>query len=86
MSTIAQMVVKAEEQLGRGLDDDEVFLIGKMVQAEKSDEEILAMLEKPAPPPPAEGKTYRYEAVGSDVRPIPEGTPDEVEEDATGTE
>ena len=77
MSTISQMIAKAEEQLGRGLDDDEVFLVGKMVQAEKSDEEILAMLTKPTPPPPEEGKTYLYEAAGDRVRPIPEGTPPE---------
>jgi hypothetical protein len=81
VSTISQMIAKAEEQLGRGLDDDEVFMIGKMVQAERSDEEILELLTKPAPAPPEEGKTYRYEVAGSEVRPIPEGQP-EVEMEA----
>jgi len=69
-----EAIEMAETVLGRKLTDQEILLVGQMIDADKGADEILEMLSAPAPKPPADDelKTYRYEATGDGVVEIPE--------------
>lgn len=71
---LVEAIEMAEEALGRGLTGDEVALVGRMVDADQDEAEILAMLDLPIDKPAEDaGKTYRYEAQGNEVVEIPDG-------------
>lgn len=73
LSTIADVIIEAEKRLERGLTEDEVVLVGRMIELEKGEDEILELLgEKVVIPTDEELQTIRYEASGaSGVMPIP---------------
>jgi hypothetical protein len=72
---LAEALEMAETALARELSGDEIVLVGRMVDADESAEDILAMLDKPTPIPPDDaGKTYRYEALGNRVVEIPDAS------------
>lgn len=64
---LSAAIAAAEDKLERGLSGDELALISRMVDADKAEEEILAMLEQQVPTPADDGKVYRYEARGDRV-------------------
>lgn len=68
---MGEAIDMAETALGRGLNGDEVALVGRMVDAGKDAPEILAMLDVEVEiPDEDDGKTYRFEARGDRVVPI----------------
>ena len=76
--TLVEALDMAETALGRELNGDEVVLVGRMVDAGNDAADILAELDRPIELPPDDaGKTYRYEASGSEVVPIPDASEEE---------
>jgi hypothetical protein len=73
LTSLADVIVEAEKRLERGLTEDEVVLVGRMIELEKGEDEILELLgEKVVIPTDEELQTIRYEASGaSGVMPIP---------------
>ena len=68
---LGEAIDMAETALGRGLNGDEITLVGRMVDAGKDAAEILAMLDvEVVIPDEDDGKTYRFEARGDRVVPI----------------
>jgi hypothetical protein len=65
---LADAIEMAESALERGLNGDEIVLVGRMVDAGSDAADILEMLDKEAPQPEtADGRTFRYEARGDRV-------------------
>lgn len=68
MTTLAEVLVAVE----RDLTDDEIRIAGRLIEAGRTLEEVCKYLSDRTPAPSDdELETYRYEAQGSSVTPIP---------------
>lgn len=75
--SIAETIAFVEDRLVRRLEPDEVAMASQMVEAGKSEDEIVEMLKEPVVIPEDDQlETYRYEAIGEGVLPVPEAEPE----------
>jgi len=69
MTTLAEVLAAVD----RDLTDDEIRVAGRLIEAGRTLEEIQKYLDERTPvPTDDELETYRYEAQGSSVVPIPD--------------
>lgn len=74
-------IAEVLEGVDRPLTDDEIVIVGRLIEAERTKDEILEYLsERVYIPTDEELETYRYEATGQGVTPIPDALP-ETDED-----
>jgi hypothetical protein len=81
--TLGEMIAVAEGRLERVLTSEEIEIVGRMLDAEKSEDEILEVLgpeeEEVVIPADDELETYRYEgSPAGGVIPIPPAAPEDV--------
>lgn len=78
MTTLLEVMDACREKYGREIDDVEIPLVGRLIEAGHSRDDIVEYLaDRVHIPTDDELETVRYEAVGDGVAEIPAALPEE---------